>query len=65
MVSMGIPGAQPWYQIDYLWVGEENNDISYVDIGWKLCAMLNIHSLVEYFLVSFSIHKRTCSSWIW
>ena len=43
MVSMGIPSAQPWSQIDYLWKGEENNDISYVDIGWKLFVNLNVH----------------------
>ena len=59
MVSMGIPGAQPWYQIDYLWAGEENNDFSYVDIGWKVLVNLNVHISIEYFLISFTKHERT------
>ena len=49
MASMGILRAQPWYEIDYLWIDEEHNDISYGDIGWKVLQNWNVHIFVRIF----------------
>ena len=37
MVLMGILRAQPWYEIDYLWIGKEHNDIIMVILDEKFC----------------------------
>ena len=62
MVSMGILRAQPWYEIDYLWIGKEHNDIIMVILDEKFCKTgMYIFSL-EYFLILFSKHERACCS---